>query len=201
MFIVSVVSGCASSSLDLSSDEAREPTTKELEFDKGGRLIPGGRVAYEILPGIETRRRGSLIDLTAGKIPFEGVRADSEKVDRVAFTVNVAGGFSVADGRSNVRVPARRNFQLGAEIPGPAVVNTQSEHYRGSITARPGGRFFDVISLAADFEAGAQLNMTPSAGIYGGLRRFSYSRNSFRGAGSDVDLDFTGSTIGASLAF
>ncbi len=47
----------------------------DIEPDDNNRLMPGGRVSYEILPRNASRRRGALLDLVQGTAPIEGGRS------------------------------------------------------------------------------------------------------------------------------
>jgi hypothetical protein len=132
--------------ISVGSTCATLPETRDIEVHDH-RLAPGVRARYEILPGMDTRRRGSALDLATGKAPIQGARPDGKKVEAVAFTVNVAGEVVRSVGRDDVDVPAGRNVQMGIEIPGPATVDARVENYQGHVSIRPGGRFFDIVSI------------------------------------------------------
>ena len=121
---------------------------QDIEVDDNDRLMPSGRIAYEILPGIETRRRGSMLDLVMGRSSIVGERADGESVPRATFTLGVAGELSSVDGRDEIFVPdSFERLELGAEIPGPATVDAEIQRLRAHVNVRAGGRFFDILSI------------------------------------------------------
>lgn len=133
--------------VSLASTCATAPITKKVDAEDRDRFTPSARMSYEILPGNDTRRRGSLLDLATRKAPFLGARADGSKVKKADFTLRIAGEYAMVDGQDDVDLPAGRNFQLGVTIPGPATVDTKIENYRGHLSVRPGGRFLDIVSV------------------------------------------------------
>lgn len=123
------------------------PAPLDLDAKDGGRFAPSGRVAVEILPGTKARRRGGLLDLATGEVPAAGVTDDRVEPRPVEFILSIAGEFATVEGRDHVPVPSGRVVDLGGEISGPARVATDIENRRGHVTARPGVRFMDMISI------------------------------------------------------
>lgn len=236
------------------------PLPIDLEFEDRDRFTPSGRVAYEILPGNDTRRRGSLLDLTADRAPLEGAEPDGEPRRTAEPIVTLVGEIASVDGRGDVAVPSGREAELDVVIPGPAVVRTTVKNLRGHVGVRAGVRLADAFSfeglvgvgvddtrvrvrsgaltgqdhdlkagflsgarvtlrpiplfdlygqatvmigraVTTDIEAGAQLNLTPNVGLYGGYRRWNYEEESLESGGSDGDFEFAGPTLGISLTF
>ncbi|MFK7899084.1 MAG: hypothetical protein AB8G23_24885 [Myxococcota bacterium] len=129
---------------------------RDIEADDNHRLMAGGRLAYEIFPGNETRRRGSLLDLIQGTAPIVGERADGKDPRRGAFLLALGGDLSGGTGRDQFSLGASEEITRGGQLTGPARVDAQADWIRGNLNVRVGGRFHDVVSLEAMFGVALQ---------------------------------------------
>lgn len=125
---------------------------RDIEADDNGRVIPGGRVAYEIFPGNDTRRRGALLDLMQAKASFSGRLEDGEKLRRSEFWLALGGELAGGKGEDEFNIRALDRVRLsGGEIPGPTRVDAEFDGVRSHLDLRIGGRFFDVLSIGSTF--------------------------------------------------
>ncbi|HVN36707.1 MAG TPA: hypothetical protein VMW19_00870 [Myxococcota bacterium] len=120
-------------------------TTMELRIDDDDEVTPGGRISYEIYPGIDERRSGTLLDLATGS-PASAVTAQSAGIHP---TISIDGEIASVEGRDHEQVPAGQQVELDEVIVGPARVKLNAQNLRGSLAARGGLRFYDVLSLEA----------------------------------------------------
>ena len=120
-------------------------TTMDLRIDDNDEVTPGGRISYEIYPGVDKRRSGTLLDLVTGS-PTGAVTAQSAGIHP---TISIDGEIASVEGRDHERVPAGQQVILDEVILGPARVKLNAENLRGSLAARGGVRFYDVLSLEA----------------------------------------------------
>ena len=124
-------------------------TNDELKLDERDRFSPGGRISYEIYPGLDRRRQGALIDLVrrpSGQKSEEAVTARSAGIQP---TIAVVGEIAHVEGSDRQQVQAGRQVELDVVIVGPARVKLNADNLRASLAARGGVRFFDVLSLEA----------------------------------------------------
>jgi len=124
------------------------PRPIDLDIQDRGRPTPSGRVAYEFLPGNDTRRRGSLLDVVTRSAPFEGVAPETE-LPEVAFTFGVVGEVAVTNGHGSEPVPAGREVEFDGTLAGPATAGVAVDNVRGFAAARPGIRLRDMFSVEA----------------------------------------------------
>ncbi|MCR9094821.1 MAG: hypothetical protein NXI30_11440 [bacterium] len=124
------------------------PRPIDLDFDDRGQTTPGGRATYEILPGNDTRRRGSLLDLVAGAAPLTGVEAEPPEQDIIA-TLAVVAEYASTNGHGSEPVPAGREIDFDVELAGPTTVGIDVDNQRGFVAFRPGVRALDMFSVEA----------------------------------------------------
>lgn len=123
--------------------------TMDLRMDDDDQFTPSGRISYEIYPGIDRRRSGTLLDLITGS-PAEGqANAVTAKSAGIKPTISIDGEIAAVEGRDHQQVPAGKQVVVGVVIPGPARVKLNAQNLRGSLAARGGVRFYDVLSLEA----------------------------------------------------
>ena len=123
--------------------------TMDLRLDDDSQFTPGGRISYEIYPGIDRRRSGTLLDLITGSPAAGQANAVTAKSAGIKPTISIDGEIAAVEGRDHQRVPAGRQVVVGVVIPGPARVKLNAQNLRGSLAARGGVRFYDVLSLEA----------------------------------------------------
>ncbi|HXK26009.1 MAG TPA: hypothetical protein VMS55_25300 [Myxococcota bacterium] len=124
-------------------------TTMELKIDDNDEVTPGGRISYEIYPGIDRRRSGTLLDLVTGSSAGAQGNAVTAQSAGIAPTISIDGEIASVEGRDHEQVPAGQQVKLDEVILGPARVKLDAENIRGSLAARGGIRFYDVLSLEA----------------------------------------------------
>ena len=126
-------------------------TTMDLKIDDNDEITPGGRISYEIYPGIAKRRGGTLLDLVTGS--SAGAQAQGNPVTAqsagITPTISIDGEIASVEGHDHEQVPAGQQVKLDEVIVGPARVKLDAQNLRGSLTARGGIRFYDVLSLEA----------------------------------------------------
>jgi hypothetical protein len=119
----------------------------DLELDDGDRFTPSGRISYEIWPGIDQRRSGTLLDLVTGSSAGDPGKAVTARSAGIKPTISIDGAISAVEGRDHQQVPAGEQVELDVEIPGPERVKLNAENLRGHLAARGGVRFYDVLSF------------------------------------------------------
>ncbi len=122
---------------------------RELHVSDHDRFTPSGRISYEIYPGIETRRKGTLLDLVTE--PSKEEKAEQPVTARstgVKGTISIEGEVAAVDGRDHRQLAAGDQVEMGGVvIPGPARISVKAENLRGYVAARGGVRIFDVLSV------------------------------------------------------
>jgi len=121
--------------------------TMDLQIDDRDRFTPSGRISYEIWPGIDKRRSGTLLDLVTGSSGGDPGQAVTARSAGIKPTISIDGAIAAVEGRDHQQVPADEQVELDVEIPGPQRVKLNAENLRGHIAARGGVRFYDVVSL------------------------------------------------------
>jgi len=124
-------------------------TNDELKLDERDRFSPGGRISYEIYPGLDRRRQGALIDLVTRPSGQEGEKAVTARSAGIQPTIAIVGEIAHVEGSDRQQVQAGRQVELDVVIVGPATVKLNADNLRASLAARGGVRFFDVLSLEA----------------------------------------------------
>ena len=124
-------------------------TNDELKLDERDRFSPGGRISYEIYPGLDRRRQGALIDLVTRPSDQNGEEAVTARSAGIQPTIAVVGEIAHVEGSDRQQVQAGRQVELDVVIVGPARVKLNADNLRASLAARGGVRFFDVLSLEA----------------------------------------------------
>ena len=114
----------------------------DLTIDDRDRFTPSGRISYEIWPGNDQRRSGTLLDLVTGSSGQVTARSAG-----IQPTISIDGAIAAVEGRDHQQVPAGQQVELDVVVPGPARVKLNAENLRGLIAARGGVRFYDVLSL------------------------------------------------------
>ena len=122
---------------------------RELHVSSHDRFTPSGRISYEIHPGIETRRRGTLLDLVTDPPKEEAVEeAVTARSTGVRGTISIEGEVAAVDGRDHRQLAAGDQVEMdGVVISGPARISVKAENLRGYVAARGGVRVFDVLSV------------------------------------------------------
>ena len=121
--------------------------TTELDLDDRDRFTAGGRVSYEIYPGNDKRRVGSLLDLlTRASKSVDGESVTAQNA-RIRPTISIDTAIASIKGSDHQQVAAGEVVEIGLQIPGPARVKVSAESLRAHFAARGGVRFFDVLSL------------------------------------------------------
>jgi hypothetical protein len=124
-------------------------TTMELEIDDNDQVTPGGRISYEIYPGIDRRRSGTLLELATGSSAGAQGNTVTAQSAGVTPTISIDGEIAAVEGRDHEQVPAGRQVELDEVILGPARVKLNAQNLRGSLAARGGIRLYDVLSVEA----------------------------------------------------
>lgn len=120
-----------------------------VDFDDRHRFTPSGRASYEILPGNDQRREGSLLDLATGKAPSSTRGPDGRRIHRVQGTFSVDGQLAGVSGNDQPTVEAGQEVKLpnGPTTNGPAKVDLKADAIYGHVAGRGGIRFLDMLSL------------------------------------------------------
>lgn len=117
----------------------------EIHVTDTDQLTPSGRISYEIWPGIEKRRSGTVLDLVTGKSTDVTMKSTD-----ITPTISIDGEMAAVTGRDHQGVATGDEIELESfKVPGPARVKLNSENLRGHLAARGGVRFYDVLSLEA----------------------------------------------------
>jgi opacity protein-like surface antigen len=124
-------------------------TTMDLKIDDNDAVTPGGRISYEIYPGADRRRSGALLDLVTGSAAGAQGNAVTAQSAGIAPTISIDGEIASVESRDHEQVPAGQQVELDEVIVGPARVKLNAQNLRGSLAARGGVRFYDVLSLEA----------------------------------------------------
>ena len=74
-------------------------TTVDLKIDDNDRFTPSGRVSYEIWPGNDTRRHGTLLDLVWPSSSSDPAQAVTVRNSGIRPTISIDGAFARVDGR------------------------------------------------------------------------------------------------------
>ena len=128
--------------------------TMDLEIDDRDRFTPSGRVSYEIWPGIDKRRSGTLLDLVTGSSGGDPGQAVTVRSAGIKPTISIDGAIAAVEGRDHQDVPVGQVVELDVQIPGPQEVKLNAENLRGHLAARGGVRFYDVLSFEGIFGVG-----------------------------------------------
>jgi hypothetical protein len=120
----------------------------DLEIEDNDQFTPSGRISYEIYPGIDQRRGGSLLELATGSPPTPGSAATARSAG-ITPTIAIDGSIAAVEGRDHQQVPAGQRVELDVVVLGPARVKLNAQNLRGTLAARGGIRFYDVLSLEA----------------------------------------------------
>ena len=124
-------------------------TTMDLEIDDNDQFTPSGRISYEFYPGVDQRRSGALLDLVTGSPAAGQSDAVTAQSAGIKPTIAIEGAIAAVQGRDHEQVPEGRRVELDDVILGPARVELNAENIRGSLAARGGVRFYDVLGLEA----------------------------------------------------
>lgn len=118
------------------------------------QFAPAGRASYEFWPGIDERRRGALLDLVSGSADqkaVEGEKGEKPVTARshgVRPTIAIDTSITYVEGHDRPKLRAGKTVELsGVSIVGPTRLETNGESWSGTLAARGGVRFFDVLSL------------------------------------------------------
>jgi len=144
-----------------------------LELEDRGRFTPGGRASYEIVPGIDARRPGALLELVAGS--SEGDSDEQEGTTRSAGiqpTFSIDAAIAAVEGRGSDGIAEHDEVELEVDVPGPTRVELSAENLRGHLAARGGIRVYDILSVEAIAGLGADsTRVRVEAGGLRGSRR------------------------------
>ena len=124
------------------------PRPIDLDIQDRGQPIPSGRVAYEVLPGNDTRRQGALLDVLSGAAPLEGIQSEPRPTSG-ELTLAVVGEYARTSGHGSEPVPAGREIDFDVELAGPTTVGIDVDNQRGFVALRPGIRIRDMFSMEA----------------------------------------------------
>lgn len=117
--------------------------TDPIHLQDTDQFTPSGRVSYEFWPGNAKRRSGTLVDLVRGS----STDATMQSIG-IQPTISIDGAIASVEGRDHQGVAVGREIEIGnAEVLGPTRVKLTAKNLRGSLAARGGVRFFDVLSL------------------------------------------------------
>lgn len=118
-------------------------TNDDIHLQDTDQFTPSGRVSYEFWPGNAKRRSGTLVDLVRGSSTDATMKSIGIKP-----TISIDGAIAAVEGRDHQGVATGRQIQIGNEVvEGPARVKLTAKNLRGSLAARGGVRFYDVLSL------------------------------------------------------
>ncbi len=121
--------------------------TTNLKLDDHDRFTYSGRVSYEIFPGNDKRRAGSLLDLMTDTSNIVDGKPVTARSTGIRPTLSVDTAIAGIRGSDHQQIAAGEVVKLGAEIFGPARIKVSAENLRAHVAARGGVRFFDVFSL------------------------------------------------------
>ena len=117
--------------------------TVDLKINNDDRFTPSVRGSYEVYPGIDKRRSGTLLDLVRGSSSTVTARS-AGVTGTFAIVAEVAG----VQGHDQEDVDLGEDVELqGIEIDGPVRLQLDSENVRGYLAGRGGVRFFDIASF------------------------------------------------------
>ena len=121
--------------------------TMDLDLEDRDSLSPGGRISYEIYPGIDTRREGSLLGLVRGTPETQAEGPATVWDAGIRPTISIDGEVAQVRGHDHQQVPEGRVVGIDTLVEGPARVGLRADNVRINMTGRGGVRFFDVLSL------------------------------------------------------
>jgi hypothetical protein len=136
-----------------------DPRNQDLRVNEYDRFTPSGRVSYEIYPGIERRRAGTLIDLVTG--PKQEQRQPEQDPEQqknvepvtarsagIKGTISLDGEIAAVDAQDHQQIAAGEQVEMGdVIIPGPTRLRVKMENLRGYVAVRGGVRFYDVLTV------------------------------------------------------
>jgi opacity protein-like surface antigen len=118
-------------------------TSDDIHLQDTDRLTPSGRVSYEFWPGNAKRRSGTLVDLVRGTSTDATMQSIGIKP-----TISIDGAIAAVEGRDHQGVGTGHQINIGNQVlEGPTRVKLTARNLRGSLAARGGVRFYDVLSL------------------------------------------------------
>jgi hypothetical protein len=87
----------------------------DLQIDDRDQFTPSGRISYEIWPGIDQRRSGTLLDLVTGSSGGDPGKAVTVRSAGVKPTISIDGAISAVEGRDHQDVPIQ-DTEVGVEL-------------------------------------------------------------------------------------
>jgi opacity protein-like surface antigen len=118
-------------------------TNDDIHLQDTDQFTASGRVSYEFWPGNAKRRSGTLVDLVRGTSTDATMKSIGIKP-----TISIDGAIASVEGRDHQGVATGHQIDIGNEVvEGPTRVKLKAKNLRGSLAARGGVRFYDVLSL------------------------------------------------------
>jgi hypothetical protein len=144
--------------------------TVDLKINNEDRFTPSARGSYELYPGIDKRRSGTLLDLVRGSSPTApGQQPVTARSAGISPTFAIIAEVAGVQGHDQEDVDLGEDVELqGIRIDGPVRLQLDSENVRGYLAGRGGVRFFDVATfevLAGLGVDSTQLEVRTSTGV------------------------------------